>query len=137
MTIRIVRTPDGGNKSGINLRKRLAVQVCKRSSTTIVLAFLTFDEICSTSVSSESMMIPRSVSSKTCSNSWFQILYRSVCLILLNFPRVNTWHFSGWNFRSHLSDPFSSSRKSSWRDLASSFLVIARYIFASSANSRP
>ena len=72
------------NKSDVNLRKDLQSRYVKDRliRPTIVLTFLTFDEICSANVSSESMMIPRSFSSETCPNSWFQILYRSVLNII-------------------------------------------------------
>ena len=89
------------NESGFRFSKLLLIRP------NIEFALLTCSLMCSSKFKSELISTPRFFSRKTWSNSFPSSLYVWACLMLLNFPIVNTWHLSGWNSNSHCLDQLS------------------------------
>ena len=95
---------------------------------------VTFSVMCSSNVNSLSMMMPKSLSWKTCSNSIPFSKSLWACLMLLSFSRVKTWHLLGWNFNSQTFDQFSRLLISSWSWRESSRFLMDLATLVSSAN---
>ena len=125
----------GRTKAVNNLLNDLQSRYVKlrRIRPTMAFAVRILLDMCSSNDNSESIITPKSFSSKTCSISSAQILYRFVYLMFSNLPSVRIWHLSGWNLSSHFRDQSSKVSMSDCKISASSWELMARNIFVSSA----
>ena len=100
----------------------------------IAFALFTLAEIWSSNFRSESKVAPKPFSPKTCSSSLLEIVYRCVCFMFSNLPKVKMWHLSILNSSNHFFVHNSGESMSCCNAILSSLEVISRKFLVSSAN---